>query len=121
MTDEISRYVLEKAKRDPGVQRVVRDARTYAEFVEHPGWLRLVEEYGAKREAAERALTKRLLRGEKISEHEQGFNAGWLAALAWFIHRPEKAMAELEQAARWAYTTSQLMEQQAEGEDAPYE
>lgn len=111
--------MLDKARRDPRVQRVVEDVRMFDGLREHAGWVRLRRRFEEQIDKFERSITKRLFKGEVVSPEEIAFYMGYLAGGTDLLDTPEKAEENLERAARAAWAAVQtLRESQTNDQEA---
>ncbi len=104
--EEIADWIAERAKRDPGVQKVIENARLFDELRRSPAWQKL---YGLARQREEKirtAIANRIWRGETVSPEEVSYQRGFYQGCIWVLAHPEHAEQSLEKAARMAWLLS---------------
>ncbi len=118
--EELADFVVERAKADPKVQRIVEDVKLFDGLREHQGWRRLYERVKADRERFLLGLARRLLSGDKVDQQEIDFHRGFYQGAFWVLGHPEQAENSLERAARQAYLALQLELTSEEDGASPY-
>lgn len=118
--EEVADFVADRARRDPGVQRLVDNLKLFDGLREHAGWRRLYERVNEERQTFMASLAKRLMRGEIVSQREIDYTRGFHEGAAWIISQPEEADKHLEAAARRAWTMVELELLRERKDDSPY-
>lgn len=111
---------MQRAKRDPAVQRIVDDVRLFDGLHEHAGWRRLREIVKDNKSRFLRRLAERLMAGQKVESDEIAFHRGFYFGAEWIIGHPEEAIKSLEDAARKAYRQVMLEVINNSQEESPY-
>lgn len=109
----------DRAKKDPKVQETVEIVRRLDGLQEHAGW-RYLQKMVVDRETVWLVrLARRLMAGEVVDQREIDYQRGFIRGALEVIERPEQAIADLELAARRAWTAAQL--EPISQEATPYE
>lgn len=101
---ERANRVLEIAAKDPKIQQVIADARMYDALRENPGWRRLFDVVAAQKGKWMQTLAKRLMYGPKPTPEEIAYYRGYYEGAYFVLVHPEVAEANLEKAAKIAWT-----------------
>lgn len=118
--EDVAEFVVERAKRDPRVQKIVEDVRMFDGLREHAGWRRLRDAIKAEREGFLLSLARRLMSGEEVDQRMIDFYRGYFQGALDTVERPEVAERNLERAARSAWALTQLELETERQEDSPY-
>jgi hypothetical protein len=118
--EDVANFVVERAKQDPKVKKILEDVRMFDGLREHAGWRRLYDRVKADRERFLLGIARRLMNGEVVDQLEIAHHRGFYQGALWVLGHPEEAEKNLERAARAAWVMANL-EQLAEEESAsPY-
>ena len=99
---------------------LVEEVRLLDDLHEHAGWKRLYERIRADRERFLYRLASRIMAGDLVDQREVDFHRGYYRGALDTVERPEKALADLEKAARFAYTQAQLEVYSEQENETPY-
>lgn len=102
------------------MQAIVREAQALDGLTEHGGWRILFNRVRAQRDGFLLSIARRLMSGELVDQREIDFNRGYYEGALNTLARPDKALENLEKAARHAWTLAQLELIAEEEEASPY-
>lgn len=87
---------------------------------EHAGYQYLLKIIREKQKKALSTVARRLMAGELVDQREIDFQRGYFRGALDVAERPEKAVADLERAARQAWVEAQLEVITEEESETPY-
>ncbi len=114
--DQIARWLSQRAKDKPKLQRIIENASLFDDLREHPGWKKLFELAQREEKKFLDDITRRiwLTPAEPPSIEEIEFHKGFQKGALWVLKHPEWAMSSLHKAARAAWLLEQNRETEAE-------
>lgn len=118
--EELADFVAERAREQPKVQQIVREARLYDSLRESEAWQRLAQRVRDDREHYLSGVARRLMAGQKVSPEEIAYMRGFYFGARWIIEHPEKAEESLERAARDAWRMVLLESAEMTELESPY-
>ncbi len=114
--EEIADWIAERAKRDPGIAKVIENAHLFDELRQNPAWQKLYQLAKQREEKIRTAIANRIWRGATVSPEEIAYQRGFYQGCIWVLSHPENAEKSLEKAARMAWLLSQDEIEQAKEE-----
>lgn len=118
--EELADFMAARAKQQPKVQQVIREARLYDSLRENEAWQRLAQRVRDSRDGFLASLARRLMSGGKVSPEEIAYMRGFYYGARWIIEHPEKAEESLERAARAAWRMTLIEAAEIAESDSPY-
>lgn len=118
--EDVAEFVVERAKGDPRVKKIVEDVRLFDGLREHAGWRRLRDSIRADRDRFLLGIARQLMSGQEVDQRKIDFYRGYFQGALDTVERPEKAEENLERAARHAWALTQLEIQAESEEESPY-
>lgn len=108
MSSELDRAnaIVERIAKDPRVQQIIADARMFDELRTHPAWARLYDMVRADQDRVYGKLAKRFLKRSELwpTPEEIAYYRGFYTGAVFVLSHPEHAEANLEKAAKVAWT-----------------
>lgn len=118
--EELAGFIAERAKEQPRIRDIVKEARLYDSLRENEAWKRLAQRVRDDRSRYLQGLAGRLMSGSEVSPEEIAYMRGFYYGARWIIEHPEEAEKSLERAARAAWRMV-LLEKAAQDESSsPY-
>lgn len=117
--ERLAQLVAEKARQDPKVEKILTDARLFDELQENLAWKQLRDYVVSRYDRWMLSLSKRIMRGEEVSQREIDYHRGFYDGAKYAVLIPEVALANLERVAREAWKL-QDSEETDDQEWSPY-
>lgn len=118
--EDAAEFVLDRARRDPKVAKIVEDVRIFDGLREHAGWRRLYEKVGVDQDRFLAHIARRLMSGQEVAQREIDFHRGFYQGALWVLGHPEEAEKSLERAAQKAWAAAKLEASIRDEGDSPY-
>lgn len=118
--EELADFVAKRARQQPKVQEIVKEAALYDSLRENDAWKRLAQRVREDRDRYLTGVAGRLMAGKDVSKEEIAYMRGFYFGAKWIIEHPEEAEKSLERAARAAWRMVKLEQAAIDEESSPY-